>query len=81
MSDGYYDQQVRKRLHTTEQQVVQLRADRDRLEQEIGPLRQQLDAARTLHARNDSNPLGPWCDTCLAAWPCRTAQALQKAQP
>lgn len=28
--------------------------------------------AKALHARDDSNPLGPWCGTCTTSWPCRT---------
>jgi len=35
-----------------------------------------IDLARALHARDDSNPLGPWCGTCLTIWPCRTSAAL-----
>jgi len=43
--DGAYDAQVRQRLYEAQQEVARLRGDRDRLELEIGPLRQQLDAA------------------------------------
>lgn len=28
------------------------------------------------HARDGSNPRGPWCGTCLTAWPCRTVELL-----
>jgi hypothetical protein len=31
---------------------------------------------RAVHARDDSNPHGPWCGTCMAAWPCSTWRAL-----
>ena len=29
-----------------------------------------------LHPRDDSNPRGPWCGTCLTVWPCDTVRAL-----
>ncbi|MFB4265336.1 hypothetical protein [Nonomuraea sp. GTA35] len=32
--------------------------------------------ARALHSPNASNPLGPWCDTCMTVWPCATYAAL-----
>ena len=32
--------------------------------------------ARELHQRDDSNPRGPWCGTCLTVWPCATIRAL-----
>lgn len=37
---------------------------------------ERVFAARCLHGRDDSNPHGPWCNTCLTAWPCATAVAL-----
>jgi hypothetical protein len=36
----------------------------------------QLAAVRALHERDDSNPLGPWCGTCLCSWPCGTIRTL-----
>jgi hypothetical protein len=33
-------------------------------------------AGAALHPRDDSNPHGPWCPTCLTAWPCATYRAL-----
>jgi hypothetical protein len=35
-----------------------------------------IERVRTLHPRDDSNPRGPWCNTCLTVWPCATARAL-----
>jgi hypothetical protein len=32
----------------------------------------RVDAALARHPRDTSNPLGPWCPTCLVAWPCGT---------
>ena len=36
----------------------------------------RLAAVRAEHARDDSNPLGPWCGTCIGTWPCATMTAL-----
>jgi hypothetical protein len=40
----------------------------------------QAEAANTrvreLHARDDTSPHGPWCGTCMTAWPCATWAAL-----
>lgn len=36
----------------------------------------RIAAVRALHARDDSNPLGPWCGTCTGHWPCATVIAL-----
>ncbi len=36
----------------------------------------ERDRARELHARDDSNPRGPWCGTCMTPWPCSTWTAL-----
>lgn len=35
-----------------------------------------VEKARKLHQRDDSNPRGPWCPTCTTLWPCLTATAL-----
>lgn len=37
---------------------------------------QQAAAALELHEADRSNPLGPWCPTCICSWPCDTARAL-----
>jgi chromosome segregation ATPase len=43
-------------------------------------MREQAEAAnarvRELHARDDTSPHGPWCGTCMTAWPCATWAAL-----
>ena len=33
----------------------------------------RIDVALLRHPRDDSNPHGPWCPTCMVAWPCGTA--------
>lgn len=50
--------------------------ERDRARETAVRLENQLAAVRDLHPGDDSNPAGPWCGTCLTAWPCATAQAL-----
>lgn len=35
-----------------------------------------VERAKALHPRDDSNPRGPWCGTCLTVWPCPTIRAL-----
>jgi len=57
-------------------ELARLAAERDRARDTAVELESQLAAVRDLHARDDSNPAGPWCDTCLTAWPCATARAL-----
>ncbi len=42
----------------------------------LGQAEARVAAVRALHGRDDSNPLGPWCDICLCKWPCRTTVAL-----
>src|SRR5262245_21843603 len=45
-------------------------------DREIDRLRAAIEQARALHSRDDSNPFGPWCGICMAAWPCETRRAL-----
>lgn len=45
MTDSVYEAQLRRQLYEARQQVTALRADRARLEDEIGPLRQRLAEA------------------------------------
>ena len=40
-----------------------------------------IERARALHARDDTNPRGSWCNTCLTAWPCRTFRTLDHPAP
>lgn len=47
-----------------------------RLEAERNTLKTAIEKARKLHQRDDSNPRGPWCPTCMSAWPCWTVAAL-----
>lgn len=42
MTDSVYEGQLRRQLYEARQEAVSLRADRARLEDEVGPLRQRL---------------------------------------
>ncbi|MFE9382339.1 hypothetical protein ACFYMO_03745 [Streptomyces sp. NPDC007025] len=57
---------------------AELRAERDRAREVAVRLENQLAAVRALHARDDSNPHGPWCNTCLTTWPCHTIRAIEE---
>jgi hypothetical protein len=46
------------------------------LRRELADTKAALERVRALHVRDDSNPRGPWCNTCLTIWPCATHQAL-----
>lgn len=41
----------------------------------------RIAAALALHPADTSNPHGPWCPTCMTAWPCATYRALAPARP
>lgn len=49
----------------------------EQLRARIAQTQQQLAEVLTLHEADRSNPLGPWCETCICSWPCPTARALQ----
>jgi hypothetical protein len=45
MTDSSYEAQLRRQVYEARQEAVGLRADRARLEEEVGPLRQRLAEA------------------------------------
>lgn len=52
-------------------------AEAEQLRAAVARLQQQVAAVLTLHEADRSNPLGPWCETCICSWPCLTVRALQ----
>lgn len=44
----------------------------DPWQQRASAAEELIDRALLRHRRDVSNPAGPWCPTCLVAWPCGT---------
>jgi hypothetical protein len=59
------------------EKLLNLSLDEGRRADKAEAERDALKAAvRKYHTRDDSNPRGPWCNTCLTVWPCATLAAL-----
>lgn len=50
-------------------------------QQRAAAAEERIDNALTRHPRDTDNPLGPWCPTCLAKWPCDTVLDLAAPAP
>jgi hypothetical protein len=50
--------------------------DHDGAVAEEAQAKARISAALAFHLADTSRPHGPWCPTCLTAWPCATYRAL-----